>query len=251
MAPDIRPDLSTAHVWLEPATPPSEADLALLDAAEWARMAAFLSPQDRERYGQAHALKRRALAAVTGRAPCGLRFAAEGQGRPFLLDEAGAPAPWCFSLSHCKAGVAVVVRHGAAVGIDVEDARRLEDVMPLVLKAAHPDEAADMRRLLPEDRREAFLRLWTRKEALLKADGTGLRTDPRTVITGCSKTNGPIVLRHRNTEWTLVDLPCIWGAAAVALAGAGARLAMANTDHMPVRGERHHRQHCGISRKVL
>lgn len=211
-----------AHVWLHPYAPPTAGDLALLDPAERSRMAAFHHERDRHLYAVAHALLRRVLARQSRRPPTDLRFATEDHGRPYLLDDRGQPDGLRFSLSHCAAGVAVAVCQGAAVGIDVEDAARQDDPMPLAPQVATADEESELAELAPSQRRAAFLRLWTRKEALLKAKGTGLLTDPRTVSVGCHPCSAPQTLHWDNALWTLADLPCGWASAAVAVAGAGA-----------------------------
>ncbi|EKV29817.1 4'-phosphopantetheinyl transferase [Caenispirillum salinarum AK4] len=218
-----------ARVRLVPAAVPAAADIALLDAAERARMDAFHRAEDRNLYALAHALLRRVLAKATGRPAASLRFATESQGRPFLLNaDGGAPDIWRFSLSHCAAGVGIAVRRGADVGIDVEDAARLDDdLLPLARQVATAAEANVLADTPADMRRAAFLRLWTRKEALLKGAGTGLLTDPRRIATGCSPRAEPVILRHQGTDWTLIDLRCAWATAAVALTGAGATVTVA------------------------
>ncbi|WP_404384210.1 4'-phosphopantetheinyl transferase family protein [Caenispirillum salinarum] len=225
-----------ARVRLVPAAVAAAADIALLDDDERARMAAFHRAEDRNLYALAHALLRRVLADATGRPAASLRFAAESQGRPFLLTaDGGAADIWRFSLSHCAAGVGVAVRRGADVGIDVEDAARLDDdLLPLARQVATPEEADVLAETPAAERRAAFLRLWTRKEALLKGAGTGLLTDPRGITAGCSPRAEPAILRHQGTDWTLIDLPCAWAAAAVALAGAGATATMAEDRDRPL-----------------
>jgi 4'-phosphopantetheinyl transferase len=67
---------------------------------------------------------------------------------------------------------------------------------------------------LPEDQRKtAFLRLWTRKEALLKADGRGLMHDPRQVTVGLD--DGEMrAIAFDGRSWTLRDLTLAPGLAA-------------------------------------
>jgi len=69
----------------------------------------------------------------------------------------------------------------AAVGVDIERMRPLDRVERVAVAALSADELEAWRDS-SGDRAERFLRLWTRKEALLKAIGTGLRESPRQVI---------------------------------------------------------------------
>ena len=81
-------------------------------------------------------------------------------GKP-VLDDSGL---W-FSLSHSDPWVCCAVSD-APVGVDVQTVRPVRESM---LRRFHPDEQAWFFSLPQEERRDAFFRLWTRKEAWVKA----------------------------------------------------------------------------------
>ena len=97
----------------------------------------------------------------------------EANGKPSIL---GHPEIF-FNISHCRKAVACVVAD-SPVGIDVEETCRFSDSIARytlddeeyesVVKADNPS--------------QAFIRLWTMKEALLKYTGEGLRRDIKTVL---------------------------------------------------------------------
>lgn len=74
------------------------------------------------------------------------------------------------SLSHCRTAVAVAVS-SHAVGIDIESRRKIGP--SLVTRVCTPDEQTTIDR--SDDPTMAFLQLWTRKEAVLKCQGTGIK----------------------------------------------------------------------------
>lgn len=74
------------------------------------------------------------------------------------------------SLSHCRTAVAVAV-HSQAVGIDIESRRKINP--SLIERVCTPDEQAAIHR--SDDPDMTFLQLWTRKEAVLKCRGTGIK----------------------------------------------------------------------------
>ena len=74
-----------------------------------------------------------------------------------------------FSISHCKNAIAVALSD-RPVGVDVESFRHAEE--PLLKRTMNPDEQLEVR--TAANSAEAFTRLWTRKEAVLKLRGTGL-----------------------------------------------------------------------------
>ncbi len=91
-------------------------------------------------------------------------------------DEHGAPhlpqhPGLAVSISHCRTAVAVAVNRCGPVGIDVESRRRVAD--GLVRRVCTEAEQAAV--ATAADPTMAFLRLWTRKEAVLKLRGTGIR----------------------------------------------------------------------------
>lgn len=165
---------ATVVWWAAPVAPvDAPALVALLDDHERDRLGRFRRPADRARYLAAHALVRLVLAEAVGTPAGALVFdrtcrCGEQHGKPVLP---GGPG---FSLTHAGDLVGVAVHPGGAVGLDVEQVRRLTDLAAMVAHACSPQEtAAD---------ENAFFTLWTRKEALLKAVGTGLAT-PMSAIT--------------------------------------------------------------------
>jgi 4'-phosphopantetheinyl transferase len=77
-----------------------------------------------------------------------------------------------FSLSHSKSIAVLAVDHSQPVGVDVEDVRPIEAEVANGHFSA--TELTDLRGLQGEDWLAGFYRCWTRKEAILKAEGVGL-----------------------------------------------------------------------------
>ncbi len=152
-----------------------EARCAPLNPAERERAQAFYFESDRHAYVAAHALLRHSLSAVIPGEPADWRFMAGPFGKPRLID----PPPGLdlrFNLSHCRSRVAVALALRAEVGVDVEALDRTARLDPGIADACFaPDEAATLRAMGDEVlRREQFMRLWTLKEACIKATGRGL-----------------------------------------------------------------------------
>ena len=82
------------------------------------------------------------------------------------------------NLSHSGGWVACVV-HSHPVGVDVETIDLVEPGM--MKRIGTPSEQAWLMRQPKPEKTRAFFRLWTLKESLLKALGTGLSLDPRMV----------------------------------------------------------------------
>ena len=85
-------------------------------------------------------------------------------GKPRLADDALA-----FNLSHSGSLALVAVSQVGPLGVDVEEHRVIREVDRLARRYFTPGEAA----LVAAEPR-AFFRLWTRKEAWIKAQGGGL-----------------------------------------------------------------------------
>lgn len=211
------------HLWsVELLRPPR--DMAVLagwlSEDERARAARFRLERDRRRYVAGRGALRAVLSRYEGVAPARLRFAYGAHGKPRLQreDAPGAPA-LAFNASHAQELMLVAVGACAALGVDVESERNLQDVDGL---ARHVCSAAEHRSLLelpPAHRPAAFLRCWTRKEAYVKALGTGLSTPLEQVHVGCGET--PV----HPEGWSLTDLqPAPGQAGALAVPGPAPRL---------------------------
>lgn len=159
--------------WLATEPPPDEAwthrRLAELSASERARYGRFRRDDDRHRYLLAHALLRRALSGYCPRSPAAWRFAVNTYGKPVL--EGAGPR---FNLSHAEGLVACALSGGIRLGVDVEREDRPVEVESLAGRWLAPEERRWLAGLPAEARGPGFLRLWTLKEAYLKALGRGL-----------------------------------------------------------------------------
>ena len=139
---------------------------ALLTAAEQERAAGFGPAADRDAYLAAHVLVRLCAAQALGAEPGELTVVQRcdtcggPHGRPTLVEAPGV----CVSWSHTRGGVAAVAGRGP-VGVDIEGLRG-RDFALLRRKTLTPGELnwADAQ----PNPDAAFLRLWTRKEALIK-----------------------------------------------------------------------------------
>jgi 4'-phosphopantetheinyl transferase len=175
--------------WAAPVAPADAPGLvALLDASERERLDRFRRPADRARYLAAHALVRLTIGEVVRRPAASLVFdrtcrCGEQHGKPVLP---GGPG---FSLTHAGDLVGVAVHPGGPVGLDVEEVRDLVDIAAMAAHVCSPHET------VPDA--PAFFTLWTRKEALLKAVGTGLASPMSAITLGPSGVHG----------WTGEDAP--------------------------------------------
>jgi 4'-phosphopantetheinyl transferase len=172
----------SAEVWWARRQDASDRYLALLDETERRRWEGYRRDADRERFLVGCVLAKAALAGYAGLRPADVRFDRTcGQcGEPH-----GKPAFAGYGLGHSVAHsgdlVAVAVA-GNPVGVDVEqlDGRPHplggdgdpETLGRLVLSAA---EQAALAATPSSGRALAFLVAWTRKEAVTKATGDGLR----------------------------------------------------------------------------
>jgi 4'-phosphopantetheinyl transferase len=160
------------------------ADLATLDDGERERAARFKFDRDRIRYIAAHAQARRHLAARLGIAPAEVALAATCQGKPILAPQPGVQpgaeaggSGLCFNLTH-SGPVGYLAIASFSVGIDVELHRPIQDLQPLIDNYCSAAEIVALAALPVAERHVGFLGVWTRKEAALKAWGTGIGAIP-------------------------------------------------------------------------
>lgn len=164
------------RLWAMPVGGLAEPDVerwrAVLDAAESARLARFALARSRIEYVAAHALTRALLSRETGEPPTAFSYRAGVKGKPEALC-GGEPLGVRFNISHTTGLVAVAAARGMELGLDVEAADRGVD-LGVADRYFFGAEARWLGSLEAGRRAEGFLRLWTLKEAYIKATGRGL-----------------------------------------------------------------------------
>jgi len=151
----------------------TESAESLLDPGERARAARFRFERDREPYVVAHALWRAALGVCLGVDACEVHLSNTSAGQPCIPGTQLAT-----SLSHSGSWVAIAVCAAETVGVDIERSPSHMTLTELMPSFCTTEEIAEVMPLHPLLRESALLSLWTRKEALLKAFGTGLGEEP-------------------------------------------------------------------------
>ena len=183
---------------------------ALLSPDELTRADRFVTPRHRRRFAMARAQLRMVLGRLVGAAPETLSLTYAEHGKP-LLD--GGPS---FNLSHSEEGVVIAVTREGRLGVDLEQHRPLRDMPALATRYFAADEAALVREAAPADRPEVFFRIWTRKEAFLKALGGGLSIPLRSFSVDPAAGGGASLLRTEGlgedpATWHLGGLECAPG----------------------------------------
>lgn len=143
-----------------------------LSPDEQARAGGFKFDRHRCVYAAAHLLLRHCLRQATGRADWPLRI--DTFGKPALAEPVGH-FPLYFNLTHTAGLAGCAVVHGHEVGIDAESLDRRGDHLALARHFFAPDEVDRLTQVPADEREEAFLAIWTAKEAVIKATGRGLQ----------------------------------------------------------------------------
>ena len=171
-AVDLRPD--AVEVW-RASLDAAEGDMARFEASlppeERARADRFAFPGARRAFVAGRGMLRELLARYAGGSPASQEIVADPDGKPRLAGPCGQGRVR-FNASHSGGLWTCAVALHREVGIDVEaidPSRRIESIMGRYFA---PAEAAAVRG--SPDPLRAFHRVWTRKEAWLKARGTGI-----------------------------------------------------------------------------
>jgi 4'-phosphopantetheinyl transferase len=151
-------------------------DLALLDDAERGRAGRYVRLADRERFVTAAVQLRRLLGSRLDRRPGSVPIdrtcpaCGNPHGRPALPDHS-----FHLSVAHSGRWCGIALTRVGEVGLDIEE-RRDRPLVDLPTAVLGPGEGASSV--------DDFYRYWTRKEAVVKATGDGLRAELSEVLVG-------------------------------------------------------------------
>lgn len=146
-----------------------------LSADEQERAERLLSSQRRREYIAAHAGLRTVLGRYSDQRAERLRFGRGASGKPFLEAGGSHGEPLRFNLSHSHGRALIAVANEREVGVDLEMIRPDMDVLRLAKRFFSDHEVARMEAAAPGDRHALFCQLWVVREAVSKAEGTGIR----------------------------------------------------------------------------
>jgi 4'-phosphopantetheinyl transferase len=177
------------HVWhLSLAGDVFDDYVDVLTELDIARGKKFVFEPDRNRFLRGRYCVRSLLGAYLMMSPQDVPITVGEHGKPFV------PSSYrmAFNLSHSgDAGVFAIGRvadtEGGvsnAIGIDIEVIRRPSDIRSLATSVFSVVELAEFGALADDALSLPFFTCWTRKEAYLKAIGTGLMSEPRSITVG-------------------------------------------------------------------
>ncbi|CAE6724039.1 4'-phosphopantetheinyl transferase family protein [Paraburkholderia aspalathi] len=172
------PSAQEVHVWqwdLDVCSGDVDQYWEMLSAQERERADKFRFERHRRRFVAGRGELRRLLSRYLGLSPREVALAYGSDGKPFCTSQ---PPGWriCFNLSHSENAAALAISSGFEVGIDVEQLRPIEESMPLDVFSTR--ERAEFTALPDTERQNVFFESWARKEACLKALGTGFILPP-------------------------------------------------------------------------
>jgi 4'-phosphopantetheinyl transferase len=214
----IRLSATDIHVWLIDLDAACDGLVQVdgaLSESERVRARRIRSDQQARRWACSRVILRQTLAAYSCIAARELRFRPGRNDKP-ELDDAGAPAPLHFNLSHSERYALLGVTRCRAIGIDIEAVRPMSDLIAVASRFFAPREQACLNSVGGETQTAAFFECWTRKEAVLKATGEGIGAALEKLCVTFGDGQPPRVLEYNGStsqalNWTLVSLELVAG----------------------------------------
>ena len=170
---ELRVTEDAVHVWAVQLDRDASAirEMAtLLDDDERDRASRFRRRVDRDRFIVAHGVLRRVLGRYLRKPAHSLHFRRDRFGKPSLAHRTDVT----FNLAHADAVALIAVTTGRPVGVDVERVTALDDAFDVAEICFSPAERRALHAVPAGQVSDTFFNCWTRKEAFIKAVGTGL-----------------------------------------------------------------------------
>ncbi len=145
----------------------------VLSPEELQRSQKFLNSRDAQRYIAAHGVLRHILSRYAPISPQEWKFKTNHYGKPVLRADTRSPDLY-FSLSYTDKYFACAISHEPVIGLDLEKITPTEDLVNQIQRYCSPEEQQILKSLTVHQRQRQFFKLWTLKEAFVKARGIGL-----------------------------------------------------------------------------
>lgn len=171
------------EIWIaEVNLPDSETDAwrGFIHADEWKIAASLRREKDQIQYLASHALTRLAIVTKMGWSPALTVIAHDPSGKP-RCEGPDQSSPLNISLTRTIGSVACALSVDRPIGIDLEVIQPMPDLPSVVQHALTREELAEWSDLPAEQQLQSFYEHWTRKEAIGKAEGSGLTSGPESI----------------------------------------------------------------------
>jgi 4'-phosphopantetheinyl transferase len=175
----LQPAYDEIHLWtvaLDGVDDRLLAESGTLSPDELDRARRYRFERDRRRFVVSRVALRHLLGSYLGIDEGSVVLRSGPHGKPRLAQHTSSRLS--FNASRSEDLAVFAVGHDRAIGVDVERVREDRDLEPLAHRVLNVAELRAFGQLEPKRRRGAFYRSWTRKEACLKALGTGLTVAP-------------------------------------------------------------------------
>jgi 4'-phosphopantetheinyl transferase len=179
---------------------PSQWELLTADERDRARR--LVVARKRNQFVRARAELRISLSDRLGAAPAVLNISYGERGKPFLADHPDLH----FNLSHSAGKAALVICEGRRVGVDIEDATRERRYDAFSKRFFAREERDWLMASQSSEMKDRFYRIWTNKEAYVKALGTGFGLAPGRYALSLADPCAAELLRsdQDDAEWNFV-----------------------------------------------
>ena len=201
--PDCEAKRGHVHLWMREIGASGmdvEESVRTLTSDEIERAARFRFEKHRNRFIRGRAFLRETLARFCGRAASDVSLTIGEDGKPLVQG-----SPVAFNLSHSGDVAVLGIAPMREIGVDVECFDRRVECVALARRYFAPSEITAIEELEGSAQRELFFRLWTSKEAAMKATGEGLRIDPRGIEVLLDDAIRPQRYEGRFAPWFLAN----------------------------------------------
>jgi 4'-phosphopantetheinyl transferase len=215
-------DLSTEviHLWsvcTNPHQDPAVKFSSLLSPDEQARAQRYIVAKARRQFVEVRGVLRMLLGSYLQKDPASIEFIYSDNGKPSLSTIVGGD--WLqFNISHSQDQVLYAFSTAQPIGVDIEGINPLISYSDLAHRICTPQEQRVFDQLPALQQPQAFYKIWTRKEALVKLGGDRLYEKLSIFEVPAHATAGSYWIQAEDRRIWLQDLELVEGfAGAIAL----------------------------------
>ena len=183
---------------------------AVINPEEENRAERFINTQHGENFRLVRGTLRLCLSTYLDMPADMIRFEFNKYGKPKITLSQN-PKALRFNVSHSQRMAAFIFSTGKSVGVDIEFIKPIKNMSRLADHVCSAQELQEFNAMDQQLRQDAFFRLWTRKEAFIKAKGQGLSMGLRSIYIGFDVSKSTHRVQYRGEwfdNWLVKDLEC-------------------------------------------